>query len=108
MKQRLSAVLMALNGGDEENRKGIASLAREPAQQAFLGDLQKNIEGMVKSLTTSSREGDDLEAPVDELQEQARSVAEEEAEVRERSRRGQVRRDSARRRTQQPVPRQEL
>ena len=46
VKQRLDAVLTALTGGDE-NRKGIASLAREPAQQAYLDELRKSIEDTI-------------------------------------------------------------
>ena len=65
MKQSLSAAMLALIGG-EENRKGIAPLAREPGQRAFLAELQKNIETLMKVLDKAS-EGDDLEGPVDQL-----------------------------------------
>ncbi len=67
MKQCLSAVLTALMGGEEATRKGIASLAREPGQQAFIGELQKIIEGFVELLDDRRRDGDDLKGPVDQL-----------------------------------------
>ena len=50
VKQRLGAVLAALGGGEDGNRKGIISLAGDPNQQALLGELQKSIEGMTDRL----------------------------------------------------------
>lgn len=70
MKQRLGAVLKALNGTGEESRMGFVSLAKEEAPKAFLGDLQKEIEGMLKSFDDPNREGDDMEEPVSEFKDQ--------------------------------------
>jgi hypothetical protein len=68
MKQRLGAVLKALNGTGEE-KKGIASLANEEAPKAFLGELAKDIEGLLKSFDDPNREGDDLEEPVGDFKD---------------------------------------
>ena len=57
---------VALAGGEESNRKGLASVT-PPAQQAFVGELQKSIEKMVDQLG-KWHEGDDLEGPVGQLQ----------------------------------------
>ncbi len=50
-------------GGTDDRHKGVASLARQPAQQAPLAELQKNI----KTLTDMQGEGKDLGPPVDDL-----------------------------------------
>ena len=49
MQQCLTAALVALAGGEEANRKGIASVT-PPAQQAFLDELQKIIEKAIEQL----------------------------------------------------------
>jgi hypothetical protein len=67
MRQRVSEVCSALTG-EEENRKGIASLAREASQQALLGDLQKSIEATAEFLDDKKHEAEELQGPVEELQ----------------------------------------
>jgi hypothetical protein len=67
MKQRLGAVLLALNGGDEENPKGIASLAGDKTQQTFVGALQKDIASLTSVLDDNRRKDDDLQDPVEKL-----------------------------------------
>jgi hypothetical protein len=67
LMERLSAVLAALAGGDDGNRKGISSLAGDPNQQALLGELRKSIEGMTDRLADKKHEDDSLEGPVEEL-----------------------------------------
>lgn len=69
LKQRLGAVLKALSGSGEENRKGIASLAKEDAPKAFLGELQKEIGALVKFFDDPQHEGDDLEEPVNDFKD---------------------------------------
>ena len=66
LQQCLTAALVALAGGEAANRKGLASVT-PPAQQAFLGELQKSIEKMIEQLG-KWHEGDDLEEPVGQLQ----------------------------------------
>jgi hypothetical protein len=67
MMERLSAVLLALAGGEDGGRKGIISLASEPNQQASLGELRKSIESMTDQLSDKKHEDDKLEGPVEEL-----------------------------------------
>jgi hypothetical protein len=67
MKQQLTASLTALIGGEDPARKGIASLAREPAQQSFLNELQKNIKDMIDLVDDKKREKDELQGPIRDL-----------------------------------------
>ena len=62
IKQHLDAVLTAL-GGVDNSHKGIISLARQPAQQTPLAELQKSI----KTLSDMPGEGRDLGPPVEDL-----------------------------------------
>lgn len=73
MKQRLGAVIKALAGGGAEDKKGIASLAKDDAAKAFIGELQKETEGMFKTLDDPRHEGDDMEEPVGQLQEKLKA-----------------------------------
>jgi hypothetical protein len=68
LMERLSAVLLALVGGEDASRKGIISLAGEPNQQAFLGELQKTIESMTDWLSDKKHDDDKPEGSVQELQ----------------------------------------
>jgi len=68
VKQRLGAVLLALGGGEDANRKGIMPLASEPNQQAFLDELQKSITPLTDLLDDKKHAEDDLATPVGELQ----------------------------------------
>ena len=68
LKQGLSAAMMALIGGEDPARKGIASLAREQAQQAFSAELQKLIKGMIDLIDDKKHEEEDLKGPVEKLQ----------------------------------------
>ena len=51
---RLDAVLVALGGDEEEEKslKGIALLAKEPPQKAFIAGLQKAVKDAIDSSTT--------------------------------------------------------
>ena len=67
MKRQLNAALMALVGGEDNSRKGIASLAKEPAQQNLLAALQKNIETLASVVDNRQSDRDDLKKGVEEL-----------------------------------------
>ena len=68
MKQQLEAALTALTG-DGENRKGIASLARDAGQQALVRDLQKEIKALTDVLDNLQSNPDDLKGQVGELRD---------------------------------------
>lgn len=65
----LGAVLTAL-GGEDANHKGILSLAKEPAQQAFLAELQKIVKDANDTLDDQrkEKEKDDMKPTVEGLQ----------------------------------------
>jgi hypothetical protein len=65
--QRLSAVLSAIRGEDE-SRKGIASLAKDANQQAFVDGLQKAINEACKTLDDKNKEDKAMKAVVQDLQ----------------------------------------
>jgi hypothetical protein len=66
MLQCLNAATAALVGGDDAH-KGIASLAKEAAQQARLAELKKILDKATEPIAKWA-DGDDLETPIDELQ----------------------------------------
>lgn len=63
----LDAVLTAL-GGEDANHKGIASLAKEPAQQAFLAELLKIVKDANDVLDDERKKEDDMKPTVEGLQ----------------------------------------
>jgi hypothetical protein len=67
LKQALSAALTALAGMDDSAHKGIASLAREPAQKASIDDLQKLVKKMIDLIDDPKRKDEDIKEPVEEL-----------------------------------------
>ncbi len=67
LMERLSAVLLALVGGEDASRKGIVSLVGEPNQQASLTELRKTIESVTDLLSDKKHDSDKLEGPVEEL-----------------------------------------
>jgi hypothetical protein len=66
-KQRLGAALLALVGGEDAAKKGIASAAQDAGQKANLTELRKAIEVVTKLLDDKNHESDDLESPLDDL-----------------------------------------
>jgi len=67
IKQRLDAVLSALNGEAGGNRKGIMSLAREQAQRKSLGELRKSLGDLSALLDDRRRAEDDMAPSVEQL-----------------------------------------
>ena len=59
MLHRLDLVLAALNGDGEKDHKGVAPLAHEPAQQAFVAGLQKLLKEAVDLLDDKSKKDAD-------------------------------------------------
>jgi hypothetical protein len=78
MLQRLDAVSSALGSGDEANRKGVASLAREASQLASLDQLQKSIKATCASLDSKDEEKD-MKPVVVELQKNLKAWLEKNA-----------------------------
>ena len=77
--QRLAAVLSALggakdaSGAEDANRKGVASLAKDPNQQAFVAELRQTIDEVCKSLDDKDQEDRSMKAVVQELQKKLKA-----------------------------------
>jgi hypothetical protein len=67
MRQYLGSVLQALVGGAEGGGKGINSAAKDPAQQAFLTELQQTIQPLADVLDDPAQANNNLATPVDDL-----------------------------------------
>ncbi len=63
----LAAVLFAL-GGEDANRNGIASLAKEQGPQAYLAELQKIVKDAVETLDDQRKKDDDMKPVIEDLQ----------------------------------------
>ncbi len=66
MKQRLAAAATAL-GGENEDGKGLASAARDPAQRTFITKLQEEITAGIKEFDDPDRAPEELHGAVDDL-----------------------------------------
>ena len=67
-KQRLEAVLMALEGSDRNDHKGILSLAKD-AQRPWIAQLQKTLQDASEALDDKRIEDDKVKPIVEKLQQ---------------------------------------
>ena len=80
--QRLAAILSALSGAkdasgaEDANHKGIASLAKDPNQQAYVGELRQTIDEVCKSLDDKDQDDKSMKAVVLELQKKLKACLE--------------------------------